>query len=154
MPVGRRRRLGRSAARRSVARRPGGPPGSGAGLVGLVVRLPGASPALLRLTPDEAGRLAGLLAETNGGDAAAGAVDLVPDGSGGASGSRYVVVAPEGAPVAELWPALAALPPAARLVDFASDAEVVLVFGLDDPRWPIPPREAGSGRDARQAPSR
>ncbi|MCM3885466.1 hypothetical protein [Frankia sp. R82] len=147
----------------SVGPLPGGPPGSGAVLVGLGVRLPGASPARLRLTPDEAGRLAGLLTDVVEGGASA-APDHVPDGawpepaagarSDAVAGSRYVVVAPEGAAVTELWPALAAVPPGARLVDFSSDADVVLVFALDDPRWPVRPVEADSASDREETPGR
>lgn len=56
-----------------------------------------------------------------------------------ASGSHHVVSVPEGSTAAALRRALAPLPTQARLVDFSSDTEVILVFAVDDPRWPAPP---------------
>ncbi|CAO5176724.1 conserved hypothetical protein [Frankia sp. AiPs1] len=142
----------------SVGRPPASHPGSAAGLVALGVRLPGTFSAALQLAPDEAMRLSGLLvealesgAEAFGGPLAASprhGVSAPPPGDAsadatvgahdhGPASSRFVIIAPEGVAVAEVWQALAALPVGARLVDFSSDADVVLVFALDDPRWPV-----------------
>ncbi|EIV94278.1 hypothetical protein [Frankia sp. QA3] len=124
----------------SVGPQPGAPPSPG---VVLTAQRPGRDPAVLRLTPDEADRLAELLS------AAAGAAALPPgaaDRRGGASAggagataavrSHHVVCVAEGSAAEELRHALALLPARARLVDFTSDTDVVLVFATDDPRWP------------------
>ncbi len=123
-------------------------------LVMLGARVPGAPPAALRLVPQEALRLAELLVEAakSGASGPDPGLGVSPGGrrpSGAGPGGpalarrRYVVAVPEGAAPAELRRALTLLPADARLVDFSSDAEVVLVFATADPRWPARPEPIG-----------
>ncbi|MCK9894761.1 hypothetical protein [Frankia sp. AgB32] len=136
----------------SIAPHPGAEPGTP--LVLLDARMPGAPPAALRLVPQEALRLAELLVEAAESGAPAQAPDLAVSPGGrrisgaGLDGSalahrRWVVAVPEGAAPAELGRALTLLPQEARLVDFSSDTDVVLVFATADPRWPARPDPAG-----------
>ncbi|WP_261565564.1 hypothetical protein [Frankia gtarii] len=130
----------------SVGPLPGAPPTSG---VVLTAQRPDRDPAVLRLAPDEAGRLAQLLSAA--AVAAVGPPPAPADRHGGSSSdgggqaavhSRHVVCVAEGSAAEELGHALALLPARARLVDFTSDTDVVLVFAIDDPRWPPVARPA------------
>lgn len=125
----------------SVGPPPGGPPTPD---VLLTAQRPGREPAVLRLAPDEADRLAELLSAAAGPAAAPpslptdrGDVDRQPTVR-----SRHVVCIAEGSAAGDLRHALALLPARSRLVDFTSDADVVLVFATDDPRWPVVARPA------------
>ncbi len=128
----------------SVGPLPGAAPTSG---VVLTAQRPDRDPTVLRLAPDEAGRLAQLLSAAAG--VAVGSPPAPADRRGGSDGggqaavhSRHVVCVAEGSAAEELAHALALLPARARLVDFTSDTDVVLVFATDDPRWPPVARPA------------
>ncbi|SNQ50015.1 conserved hypothetical protein [Frankia canadensis] len=124
----------------------GPPPGMTARrpLVLLGAQAPGATPAVLRLRPEEARRLAQTLTEAADAQPAhaerANPAAAEPTSAGAdrppERHERYVVAVPEGCAAAELRRTLAPLPAASRLVDFSSDTDVVLVFATDDPRWP------------------
>jgi uncharacterized repeat protein (TIGR03917 family) len=113
-------------------------------LVVLRVCSSGTAPAVLRLLPEEARRLAALLTSAADGPPArsthpAGA-RLGAAGSPPVPHTQYALTVPEGCPVAELRQLLAPLPPGARLVDFSSDTDVLLVFATGDPRWSSRPQ--------------
>jgi uncharacterized repeat protein (TIGR03917 family) len=109
------------------------------------------------LVPDEARRLATQLST-----AAVAAARHGPGGgpepdpprhpSAGAAGrvARHVVSADEGTTVAEFRASLTPLPPFARLTDFSSDVEVILVFAADEaePTGRDAPEATPSGRSA------
>ncbi|CAJ59598.1 MULTISPECIES: hypothetical protein [Frankia] len=106
----------------------------------LTTQRPHRDPAVLRLAPDEADRLARLLSAAACAAAPSTPADRCGEDGGGRAAvrSHHVVCVAEGSAAEELRHALALLPARARLVDFTSDTDVVLVFATDDPRWPVP----------------
>jgi uncharacterized repeat protein (TIGR03917 family) len=95
------------------------------------------------LVPDEAHRLAAQLSAAAVAAARHGpGRDPEPDPPRHPSGrpaggvARHVLSAGEGTTVAELRTSLAPLPPFARLTDFSSDVEVILVFAAGEPDLP------------------